>query len=115
MNQVDQIVSGVIKFLKTSGRMDLLPQIIQKLNQFSERAKGENLAIITSATALDKKQLAQLEQQLTSVFKRRLAIVNKVDPQTLGGFVVQVSDKIIDLSVNSYLSQIEENLKDEKN
>ena len=72
MDQIEEIVSGVIKYLRTSGQLDLLPEIIQKLQTQVDILKGENVAIISSPKALSKIQLTQLVNQLTDLFKRKL-------------------------------------------
>jgi ATP synthase F1 delta subunit len=115
MDQTQKIVRDLIRFLKTTNKIDSLSEIIDLLVKEEERLKGENIAVITSAIPLEKEKLSQLQKQLLTVFKRKLEIVNKVDPDVIGGFVIQVSDKIIDLSIDSYLSEIEKNLKNEKN
>jgi len=115
MDQTKKIVSDLIKFLKTTNKLDSLTEIINLLQNEEERLKGENIAIITSASPLEKEKLSQLQKQLLGLFKRKLEIINKVDPEVIGGFVIQVSDKIIDLSLDNYLSEIENNLKNEKN
>jgi ATP synthase F1 delta subunit len=107
MDQDEKIVSQLIAFLRTSGKIELLPGIIQKLKNELDRIRGENTALVTSASPLSTKELEQLQKQLLTLFGKHLEIINHVDPELIGGFVIQVSDKIIDLSVQNYLNDLE--------
>jgi F-type H+-transporting ATPase subunit delta len=115
MDQPEKIVTQLIKFLRTSGKIDMLPEIIQQLENELKKIKGENTAIITSSKPLSPQQLQQLEKRLLNLFGKKLEIINRVDPEVVGGFVIQVSDKIIDLSLQNYFEQIEKKFEDEKN
>lgn len=115
MDQPEKIVTQLIKFLRTSGKIDMLPQIIQGLENELRKIKGENTAIVTSPELLSSGQLQQLQKKLLTLFGKKLEIVNKVDPEVVGGFVIQVADKIIDLSLQNYFDQIEKKFDNEKN
>jgi F-type H+-transporting ATPase subunit delta len=115
MDQAEKIVDGIIKFLQASGKLDLLPQIISLLEKEGRRLKGENTAVITSAKPLSKEELSEIEKQLIHLFGKKLALVNKIDPEVISGFIIQVSDKVVDLSLNSYLNSFEEKIDNENN
>lgn len=115
MNQPEKIVTQLIKFLRTSGNIDILPQIIEGLENELKKIKGENTAIITSPKPLSSAEVQQLQKRLLTLFGKKLEIINRVDSQVVGGFVIQVSDKIIDLSLQGYFDQIEDKFEDEKN
>lgn len=113
MDKIDKIVAGIIDYLKTSRQLDNLSLVIEKLREKERQISGENTAIVTSAYPLKNGQLAEIEKRLFVMFKRRLEIVNRVDKEIIGGLVIQVSDKVIDLSLENYLDKIEENINDE--
>jgi len=115
MDQLEKIVAGIIKFLKVSGKINLLPRVIQQLEKESLKLKGENTAVVTSAQPLTQEELTEIEKQLVHCFGKKLEIINKVDSSIIGGFVIQVSDKVIDLSLNNYLNRVEEKMRNENN
>jgi len=115
MDEVDKIVTGIMKYLKTSGRIELLPKIIDGLEKETTKIKGESVALVTSAYPLKQAQLMQLGKELFHLFGRKLEIVNKVDSTLIGGFVITVADKIIDLTLAGDLDNLEERLQNEKN
>lgn len=115
MDQAEKIIAGFIKFLRASGKLELLPQILELLEKEAKKIKGENTAVVTSAKPLDEEELREIEKHLIYLFGRKLAIINQVDPTVIGGFVIQVSDKVVDLSLNNYLESLEEKISHENN
>lgn len=115
MDQVEKIVAGFIQFLRASDKLELLPQILKLLEAKVSVIKGENTAVVTSAKLLNKEELNEIEKHLIHMFGRKLAIINRVDPAIISGFVIQVSDKVVDLSLNNYLENLEAKISHENN
>jgi len=70
---------------------------------------------VTSATKLEQKILQRLE---TAVSKseysqgKKLKVISKVDPDMVGGLVVEIGDRTIDLSVSSKMAKMNKLLTD---
>ncbi len=65
-------------------------------------------ATIISPYHLDQKQIIEVEKQLLVIFgkKEKIKITNKkVDKKILGGFIVKIKDKVIDLSLQGYFDK----------
>ena len=114
MDQTEKIVSGIINFLRATSQLGALPKVVEKLKEESLRLGGKNTAIVTSAYHLSEQELMQVEKHLFIVFKKKLEIINKVDPRVIGGFIIQVSDEIIDFSLNGYVNGAEKIIENEK-
>jgi len=67
---------------------------------------GLSVATVTTATALDKKQLDRLGKGLAASYGRELRINQVVDPSLIGGVRVQIGDDVIDGSVASRLKEL---------
>ncbi|KAJ8118041.1 hypothetical protein ONZ43_g4074 [Nemania bipapillata] len=72
--------------------------------------------VVTSAQALDSRTLSRLE---TAVAKsqyvgqgKKLKVTNEVKPDILGGLVVEIGDRTIDLSVSSKIAKMNKLLTD---
>ncbi|KAJ8129968.1 hypothetical protein O1611_g3662 [Lasiodiplodia mahajangana] len=72
--------------------------------------------VVTSAQPLDNKTLSRLE---TAVSKsqyvgqgKKLKVTNTVNPEILGGLVVEIGDRTIDLSVSSKIAKMNKLLTD---
>jgi F-type H+-transporting ATPase subunit O len=77
--------------------------------------RGEIELNITSAQELDKKTISRLEKAVAqSEYSqgKKLKVVTKVDPELVGGLVVEIGDRTIDLSVSSKVAKLNKALTD---
>lgn len=91
---------------------DAEAQMDEVLNQFWEltRGSGPRDASVTSAVALTPEQQASLTQQLRAKYGPALAVDFKVDPEILGGLIIQAGDKVLDESVRSRLVSVQQRM-----
>lgn len=113
---VEEIFSGKVqpltmeffKIIIRKNRENLLPEIAEEfLNQY--RALNNITAVrLTTATPLDDHALAALRDKLkeTGVVPDKMEVTTVVDEKIIGGFIVEIGDKIIDNSVAHKLSSL---------
>ncbi len=63
---------------------------------------------VTSVVALSPEQKTRLEQKLTAFCQREIDPVYTLDPAIIGGVVVEVDGKVLDLSVKRRLHEVKE-------
>lgn len=109
-------VSHFLQTLAENNRLGLLADVAAKFGELIRAAQGEVEMIVTSAQALDNKTLGRLE---TAIAKsalvgqgKKLKVTNKVSPDILGGLVVEVGDRTIDLSVSAKVAKLNKMLTD---
>ncbi len=90
-----------VDLLITAQRVEILPEIAVFYEVILAAERGQQSGIVTSAVALDDREVAELAQQLQGVFKQQVLLENRVDPGLLGGFVVRVGNTLIDQSITS--------------
>jgi len=112
----DKTVTNLLKALAENNRLSLLGGVCAKFGEIMRASRGEVEMIVTSATPLDNKTLNRLE---TAVSKssyvgqgKKLKVTNKVNPDIVGGLVVEIGDRTIDLSVSSKVSRMNKLLQD---
>ncbi|KAH8146851.1 uncharacterized protein LAJ45_09225 [Morchella importuna] len=112
----DKTVKNLLEALAENNRLGLIGNVIDKFTILMGAHRGEVEAIITSATNLDSKLLGRLE---TAISKsqyvgqgKKLKVVNKVNPDIIGGLIVEISDRTIDLSVSSKMAKLNKLLTD---
>ncbi|KAF8244283.1 ATP synthase subunit 5 [Wilcoxina mikolae CBS 423.85] len=112
----DKIVKNLLEVLAENNRLGLVSGIIEKYGILMGAHRGEIETIITSAVQLDNKTLNRLETAISkSQFvgqKQKLKAINKVDPSIMGGLVVEVGDRTIDLSISSKMAKLNKLLTD---
>ena len=111
-NEVKNITEGLIKYLGIRGQLDLLPAILQELETKTLQLAPENVALVTTAHKLGAMERKLIKNRLQSLFGRKLRLQVQVDPQVIGGIIIRVADKIIDLTINKDLDELAERLRD---
>lgn len=112
----DRTVKNLLKTLAENNRLSLLGGVCAKFGEIMSASRGEVEMVVTSATNLDNKTLNRLE---TAVSKssyvgqgKKLKVTNKVNPDIIGGLIVEIGDRTIDLSVSSKVSKMNKLLQD---
>ncbi|KAF5233415.1 hypothetical protein FAUST_8225 [Fusarium austroamericanum] len=116
INTKDETVKNFLATLAENNRLGLIPGVVDKFSTIISAARGEVELTVTSAQALDKRTLSRLE---TAVAKssyvgqgKKLKVTNEVNPDIVGGLVVEVGDRTIDLSVSSRIAKMNKLLTD---
>ncbi|KAK6500702.1 ATP synthase F0 subcomplex subunit OSCP atp5 [Arthrobotrys conoides] len=112
----DKNFKNLLEVLAENNRLGLLGGIAEKFGVLMGAHRGEVEAIITSAQALDQKTIGRLEAAIGKSKYiqqgQKLKVVNKVNPEVLGGLVVEIGDRTIDLSVSSKIAKLNKLLTD---
>ena len=88
-----------------NGRLGRLEGIAKNMGEIMKAHKGEVNARVTTAKPLDSSQQKELQSVLQGFLKKgnKLHIDLKVDPALIGGMVVELGDRYVDLSLASKL------------
>lgn len=106
--------SELKKFLGTlvdSGRVDLLPDIVKLFSLYVLELKGVKEVKVVSALKLTSDEQEGIKKSLASELQQEIQIENVVDPQILGGLVVNIGNKKLDLSLKTKLNKMTSQLK----
>ena len=91
---------NLLKLLADRQRIGLLNSVLERLLEIYRQQRNIALATITSAATLKEDQQADLLKKVQSIAGTdNLEIDLKVDPELIGGFVVNVGSKVIDASI----------------
>ena len=97
--------------LLTHNDFGLIDEIVEARSRaLVEQAAGPQRAFITTAVPLSDEERAKLEKRLMERFGSNLEFVYQVDPEILGGVIVQVGDKLIDDSIRGRLQALRQKL-----
>ncbi|KAF3911537.1 hypothetical protein ABW20_dc0109167 [Dactylellina cionopaga] len=112
----DKNFKNLLEVLADNNRLGLLGGIADKFAILMGAHRGEVEATITSAQALDPKTISRLEAAIgKSKFiqqGQKLKVVNKVNPDVLGGLIVEVGNRTIDLSVSAKIAKLNKLMTD---
>ncbi|KAK3397144.1 ATP synthase delta subunit-domain-containing protein [Sordaria brevicollis] len=111
-----ETVKNFLATLAENNRLGLLPGVVSKFGELMSAARGEVEMVVTSAQPLDNKTLNRLESAVAKssyVGKdKKLKVTNKVNSEIIGGLVVEIGDRTIDLSVSAKLAKMNKLLND---
>ena len=104
-------IGNFINVLIANNDLGYLDEILASLSTvIREEAGGPQRALITSAVSLTDDEQERLRTRLIQQFGSNLQFIFQVDPEILGGLIVQVGDKLIDDSVRSRLGALSQSL-----
>ncbi|KZV82763.1 OSCP, subunit 5 of the stator stalk of mitochondrial F1F0 ATP synthase [Exidia glandulosa HHB12029] len=107
---LDELTKNLFAVLSENGRLSETSGVVEGFNELVAKYKGELDVVVTSAEPLGRDVLANLEKSLkqseAGKAAKTLKITNKVNPAILGGLVVDLGEKTIDLSVSNRVNKL---------
>ncbi|KAI9681405.1 MAG: ATP synthase F0 subcomplex subunit OSCP atp5 [Caeruleum heppii] len=109
-------VKNFLNTLAENNRLGILQGVCEKFEALMGAARGEIELTVTSAASLDNRTLSRLESAVAKSEYvgpgKKLKVTNKVNPDVLGGLIVEIGDRTIDLSVSSKIAKMNKLLTD---
>ena len=106
--KVNKLTKAFIDIVLRKGRESLLPEISTEfLNQY-KAMKGISSVILTTASPIGAEALESIKAKLlgSTATDQEVEIETKVDESIIGGFIVEIGDKLIDASVSHKLAEL---------
>jgi F-type H+-transporting ATPase subunit delta len=104
--RVTAITSAFIKLLVTKGRESNLPEIAVEYTRQYNVIKNISKVKITTAVPLDNAILDVIKTKVQSGTDKHITLESAVNPELIGGFVLETEDKLYDASVLRDLNDI---------
>jgi F-type H+-transporting ATPase subunit delta len=99
-----------LKLITRKHRENIIGEIASAFNKQYNENKRIFTAIVTSAYGLDAKTREKLIDLVKSQMNGEVELVEKVDPSTIGGFILKIGDKQLDKTVARQLSNLKKQL-----
>jgi ATP synthase F1 delta subunit len=107
---LDKAISGadetVLNFLRLLIEKHRMPVLFRVRAEFDRLWEEENRLLpvtVTSAVELPKQTIKQIGDRIAEQTDRKVDLQSKVDPDILGGIVVQVGNSVLDASIRNRL------------
>ncbi|RDD46812.1 ATP synthase subunit O, mitochondrial [Trichoplax sp. H2] len=94
--------------LSENNRLGSASEIIEAFSRIMEAHRGEVRCTITTAKKLNNDQLKNVKDSLQGFIAKnqKLQIGTEVDPKIIGGMIVDIDDKYIDMSIASRIKKV---------
>ena len=102
-----------LRFLELLAERHRMPAIFRIRRAFDDRWAEENKLLpvtVTSAVELDDQLVKEIGERITEQTDRKVDLSSKVDPEVLGGIVLQVGNMVLDASVRHRLEALRKQL-----
>jgi F-type H+-transporting ATPase subunit delta len=106
------LVTNLLGLMAGKRRLFVLPALIASVKEMIADEKGEISAEITAAKSLTKAQSDKLAKALKASVGKDVKINVAVDESLIGGLIVQVGSRMIDTSIRSKLSNLQNSMKE---
>lgn len=112
--QFDEMTNGFLNILTTKGREGYMPEIVEDYIGQYKRLKNISTVTLTTAVELSEKAVQAIHQKIkeSGVTDENIELVTTVDPDIVGGFVLEFDDKIYDASVSNKLEELKRQFRD---
>lgn len=107
-SKFDKMSMGFIDIILRKGRETYLPEISQEFEKQYKKYKRVSTAVITSAQPLSETAVAKIKAKLlaSNITDDSVELQTKIDPSLIGGFVIEIGDKLYDASVSGKLAKL---------
>ena len=105
-------LTNLLGLMASKRRLFVLPQLLRALRGLIADEKGEVTAEVTAAKALTKAQSEKLAKALKASVGKDVKVNVAVDESLIGGLIVKVGSKMIDTSIASKLSNLQNAMKE---
>ena len=95
-----------IRLITRNRREANLPGICRNFIAMYRKGKGIRTAVFTSAVTLGKAVTDQIRSYLETEMQSPVELSLKVDPTLIGGFILRIDDRQVDVSVAHQLKKI---------
>lgn len=110
--KLSALVANTLALMAQNRRLFTLPQLIAQLKAKIADEKGEVTAEVSSAKALTQAQQNTLAETLAKKVGKDVKLEMNVDESLIGGLVVKLGSQMIDSSIRSKLSSLQNAMKE---
>ncbi|TAH20737.1 MAG: ATP synthase F1 subunit delta [Cytophagales bacterium] len=104
--KINKLTLSFFEILTKKQREDLLYVIAKEFHaQYNEKMQIES-ALVTTPFELTAELRAALQAEAEKIAGKKVDLKEKVNPELIGGFILQVRDRQIDTSINSRLKEL---------
>ncbi|XP_060090295.1 ATP synthase subunit O, mitochondrial [Heteronotia binoei] len=112
--KLSPITVNFVNVLAENGRLRYTPGVISAFGKIMSAHRGEVLCSVTTAQPLDEASLTELKTALNGFLAKGeiLKLEVKTDPSILGGMIVSIGDKYVDMSTKSKVQKLTKIMKE---
>jgi F-type H+-transporting ATPase subunit delta len=107
----DPLVRNALFVLVDNGRLEALPDVVRFVHEADQRARRQLELELTTAVPIDDAEAETIRTKLAEASRHEVTLERHVDASILGGVIVRVRDRLVDLSVRGRLEALRLSLR----
>lgn len=104
-------IKAIVSMIVVMEEIELIGKIFKYFSDLVKKLKLRETVEIISALELDTKFINKIKKILDKKTGLDVKIINIVDKKILGGVIIKIGDKIVDLSIKSKMEDLRSRLK----
>lgn len=109
--QLSDTIRNFLLLLQERNRLGCLAQIIAYYSVLADELSGVLRPVVTTALPLDDSRVAEIKAALEKSTGKKIVLKVEVEPSLIGGLITRIGDKVLDGSVKTQLTRIEDILQ----
>ena len=105
-NKVDKYSLSFLHLIVKNKRENHLKSMCYNFIDFYRDYKGIKRAVLTTASEISEKERSIIKESIQKKFNATIELQEKVDQDLIGGMIIQVDDKQLDLSVAKQIQNL---------
>jgi F-type H+-transporting ATPase subunit delta len=110
LGESDQLVRNFLRVVAEKGRIGSIEEIAREFDRLMAREERRLNVELTTARELSEDEARQLLQQIERASGRKIEATRTVDPNLIGGFVLQAGSMRVDASVRGRIQGLRQEL-----
>jgi len=106
VGEPDELVSNFLRLVAEKGRAGSIEGIRAAFDELVARAEGQLTVTLTTAYELSDEEAKDIVERIEKASGRKVEAVRKVDPDLIGGIVLQAGSLRADASVRGRLDRL---------
>ena len=105
-----KLVTTYCRYLTARNRFDIIADISSAYNALASQKLGKATASVVVSEDLNKKEVDNLQKQLSTYTGKEISLNVEVDPTILGGAITSIDSLVLDGSIRNKLNLIRETI-----
>lgn len=108
---VSTILRNTLDVLIDQNRAQLIQEVTEEFLNLVQEEKNRILAEVVTAVPLTPEVTEKIRAKLSKMTGKNISIKNVVDEEVMGGMVIKMEDKILDISIKKRLSNLKSQME----
>lgn len=108
--KLDHLHANLLKILARNDRIGCIPEIANQYAELKANDENKTSVCVTTAVSVDGELQQKLTKEISDKLKSDSELEFTVDEDIIGGAVLRIGDKVIDISLQNALKRLQKQL-----